>query len=353
MKKMTSGTSIFHEEGPPVLMGYIVTGLCQLRKKMKTTFGLNLFGCIVSLIMLVGCNSQELISPDELNTNQDKQKSWLTKNVVIVVIDGPRFSETWGDPTRQYIPNMGGTLANQGVQYNWFYNDGPTYTTSGHTALTTGKYQIMQNDGSEFPQNPSIFQYWLNHTKFSPHKALIATSKEKLRILADCSDLEWRGKYNPIFDAENREDKETFETSIAYLKKHQPNLALIHFKGPDHHGHNNDWIGYLNSITETDQYVNDLWNYLQKDPNYQNITTLFVTNDHGRHLDNVRDGFKSHGDYCEGCLHINLLAIGPDFKSGISINQQRETIDIAPTISELMGFKFPTTKGEILYELFK
>ena len=78
-----------------------------------------------------------------------------------------------------------------------------------------------------------------------------------------------------------------------------------------------------------------------------------MTNDHGRHNDNVRDGFISHGDFCEGCMHINLYAAGPDFQSNLVLNQPRQLVDISATIAEIMNFEHAGSSGEVMWELFK
>lgn len=306
----------------------------------------------VAILLFLGCESVDNLSPDSARI-RSSSTFYKTKNVIIVVVDGPRFSETWGDPDKQFIPNLANNFGPLGVHYNWFYNHGPTYTSSGHTAITTGHYQLMQNDGTEFPTSPSIFQLYLNQTQTNPRSAQIITSKAKLSVLADCKDISWRGKYNPLINARDREDKSTYQVAVNTLIQDQPNLMLIHFRGPDVNGHANNWTEYLNSISETDGYVWDLWKFLQNQEAYKGKTTLFVTNDHGRHLDHIRDGFKSHGDNCEGCLHINLFTAGPDFNTGQVIDNQREIIDLAPTIAELMGFQIPDNQGTILTELFK
>ena len=44
------------------------------------------------------------------------------QNVVVVIIDGARYSETFGDPARTYIPKMD-ILAEYGTYIDEFYND--------------------------------------------------------------------------------------------------------------------------------------------------------------------------------------------------------------------------------------
>ncbi len=304
------------------------------------------------ITLLAGCESVEVLNPASTYIKEG-DNSFQTENVVVVVIDGPRFSETWGDPDKEFIPKLAKELAPQGTVYTNFYNQGPTFTTSGHVAVTTGRYQLMPNDGSALPHFPSIFQFYLNQTGQGPESAQIISSKAKLGILADCTNNKWRGKYNPITDTQDRPDHKTFNAALQVLKNDHPNLLLIHFRGPDAAGHGNDWQGYLNSISETDHYVWELWNFLQAEVYYRNHTTLLVTNDHGRHLDHIKDGFISHGDRCQGCLHINLFAVGPDFKTGQLIHHPRQSVDIAPTIAQLLGFSIPQSHGNVLVELFK
>src|SRR5690606_4502660 len=96
--------------------------------------------------------------------------------------------------------------------------------------------------------------------------------------------------------------------------EHKPVLTLINLLDIDVWGHANNWEKYIKAIKELDGFALDLWQTVQSDPEMRNQTALYITNDHGRHLDGHKDGFKSHGDGCEGCRHISLLALGPDRK---------------------------------------
>ena len=113
------------------------------------------------------------------------EKTYLTKNVIVLVIDGPRYSETFGDTSYQYIPHLANDLAPQGVLFTNFRNNGKTNTNSGHAAITTGVYQNIKNNGTELPKYPSIFQYFLKEKKYPKEKAWIVASKGKLNILAN------------------------------------------------------------------------------------------------------------------------------------------------------------------------
>jgi hypothetical protein len=284
---------------------------------------------------------------------------YKTKNIFVVIMDGPRYSETWGDPAHQYIPHMANDLAKQGIIYTQFYNDGPTYTNAGHSAITTGNYQEINNSGQELPQNPSLLQYWLKQYSQDNNKAWVITSKDKLEILANCNNTDWKDKYMPSTRCGNNgngtgycDDNTTYGNIISVLQQDHPQLVLINFKEPDASGHAGNWINYLNGIKQSDNYIYQLWSFIQSDINYKDKTTLFVTNDHGRHLDGVADGFVNHGDTCMGCRHINLFAAGPDFKKNVIEQTRRGQIDIPATTAEILGVSMPTGKGAVMKELF-
>lgn len=297
------------------------------------------------------------------STNQwNRSQNYKTQNVIIIVADGMRYSEGWGDSTHQYIPHMSEIFSKQGVINTRFYNQGGTYTSAGHTSLTTGVYQSINNGGMEYPKNPSIFQYWNQATNNEQIKSWIITSKDKLAVLGDCTDELWKGKYLPSVNSGidglglgsgYRVDSLTFKTAIGILQENHPNLVLINFREPDSSGHTGIWTNYINGVRKTDEYIYRLWQFLQNDNNYKNTTTIFVTSDHGRHLDNVADGFAGHGDDCDGCRHLNFFAFGPDFKKGIILDVNHEQIDIPVTIAEMLGFTMLTSEGRVMTELFE
>ncbi len=285
--------------------------------------------------------------------NKITPSNFKTKNVIVLIIDGPRFTETWGDPNNVLIPNLHNRLAAKGVINQEFYNLGNTHTIPGHTAIVTGIYEDLDNNGRQYPSYPSFLQHWLKITRNNPNKAWIVTSKEKLEVLSNCSSIDWRNSYLPSIDAKDRFDKSTFVAAKQILENFHPNLMVINLKGPDWWGHHRNWELYKQGISQTDSMLNALYDIIETDTIYKGKTTLIMTNDHGRHLDGLRDGFVNHGDKCLGCTHINFFGYGPDFKMGKLINTQREQIDIVPTITHLLGFQMNQCNGHIMTELFK
>lgn len=277
---------------------------------------------------------------------------------IIIVIDGPRWTETYGDSTCQYIPNIGKKLRPLGTLFTDFRNNGPTYTNSGHTAILTGVHQSVPNDGSKLPKNPSIFQYLLEQQKLDKRKAWILTSKGKLEMLANTKDKDWWNTYMPstycgvngsgIGYPDDRRMMPTFEKIIL---EHQPKLTMINLLGIDAWGHQNNWDKYIENHLIIDSLVAHLYRTIEADPVMKGKTNYYITNDHGRHIDGHKDGFVSHGDGCEGCRHISLLAIGPDFEKGREITEMYDQIDLTATIAYLLNVKMPTSKGCVIEDL--
>lgn len=309
---------------------------------------------LLSLVTLFSFSS--FCAADDTKT----AKEYKTKHVIILVIDGPRWSETYGDTTYQNVPNMKYKLAPQGVFFNNFTNEGPTYTLSGHTALTTGVYQKLENSGKAIPKNPSIFQYYLKQYKADKRKAWVLASKGKLNVLGQTKNKEWLRQYYPsVYAGTNGSglgypsDKKMWPIFAEIINHQVPAISIINLLEADAWAHQKNWDRYISSIKQNDEIALKCWQLIQRHPQLKDNTTLFITNDHGRHLDDVKDGFVSHGDKCEGCKHISLIGLGPDFKTNTVIDNQYDLIDINATAAELLHIDMPTAKGNVIWEMIK
>lgn len=307
------------------------------------------FSLLTACIIYFGSSSQFL------------SQNYKSEYSIILVIDGPRYSETFGDTSCKYIPKMGKKLIKEGIFFANFKNNGPTYTVPGHTAMTTGNYQRISNSGTSLPKKPSIFQYYLKATNAPKTDAYIVASKGKLDVLANTKNKKWRNQYiGSTYCGPNgggigygRDDKTFSKVTELISGNNPPHLMLINLLAVDVYGHANNWDKYLESIVVCDNYVDSLWQLIQTNPLLKDKTTLFITNDHGRHLDGKKTGFIGHGDNCLGCRHISLLVLGPDIEKGKIVKQEAQLIDISKTISKMMKFEMPTSNGRFLNELFE
>lgn len=309
----------------------------------KSKFNLTL---IVILGFLFSCHKTTITST-----------KYLTEKVIIIVMDGARYTETWGDSTHTFTPNLSSIVAKKGCAFDNFYNNGATYTSPGHLAMLSGQYYNINNSGSELPPFPTIFQYF---NQSHPNKSSwLISSKDKLEVLTNTSDTTYNNLYLANTDCGinglgtgYREDSITLYNSLNILASQQPDLTIINFREPDFTAHQSDSLGYLNQIKIVDSLIYEIFKFTETDINFKGKTTMFITNDHGRH-DDLNGGYSSHGDNCLGCRKIMLYATGPDFRTNFVVQSSNELTDIATTVAELLCFDLPNSQGKVIKELFK
>jgi len=273
-----------------------------------------------------------------------------TRHVVIVAIDGARWSETFGNPSLGLHPHLIGELSALGSRPALFQNVGQTLTVPGMSAIVTGTLQPIANDGSERPHLPTVFEY-LRQQQGTPDSLVrIVARKPKLDVLAYSDAPGYGAAYGAHARVGLASDRQTSDTARAELLRYRPTLMLVHFGDPDIIAHQGDWPGYLEALRVADSLTWALWNDIQADPEMAGRTTLFVTNDHGRHLDNF-GGFQNHGDGCDGCRHIMMVMDGPDCFAGYQSEAHHDQRAIARTAGYLLGLDMPLADGAVMDDL--
>lgn len=273
-----------------------------------------------------------------------------TQYVVIVSIDGGRYSETLGHPTLAYHPRIGYDMAAIGARPTRFENIGVTNTNPGHSALVTGTLQPIANDGSERPHKPTIFEYLRKH-KGTPQSLLrLYLRKAKLDVLAHSDHPDYGAAYGAATPTSHASDLAVFTAARAGILATRPVASLVHFGDPDLEGHANDWPGYLTALRLADSLTWQLWTAIQADPVMGGKTTMLISNDHGRHLDGF-GGFQNHGDGCDGCRRILLMMVGPDNRVGFVGAGTHEQRAVARTAGWLLQVAMPLADGVVMDEL--
>jgi hypothetical protein len=310
---------------------------------------------------------------DSSSSAQPSASRYLTERVLLVIIDGPRDSETFGDSARTNIPFLSRLARGEGFFSRQVRNMGETETMPGHCALFTGNYEDLRNwaiyrfgvrGSCPRPSYPTLFERLRKERGAPASAAVLHSSKMKIACLA-WSDAEGYGEKCgasnecgewELFGPGYSDDKPTFDRAKLEMQHGDATLLVVHFAGPDNRGHAGDSTGYVAAIRRADAFTGALWRLAQELPAWRGKTTLFVASDHGRHLDGVREGFSGHGHgcKCEGCRVILFAAAGPDFDgTPEEITTRREQVDIAATIAELLGISREGMQGEVMTELFR
>jgi hypothetical protein len=108
-----------------------------------------------------------------------------------------------------------------------------------------------------------------------------------------------------------RLDAFTHYFALEHLKKKQPDVIYISYGETDDFAHDGRYDEYLKSARRTDQFIGDLWSWVQSQKKYKDKTTFLITTDHGRGTTPI-ESWRSHGDEIAGASQIWFAVIGPD-----------------------------------------
>jgi hypothetical protein len=246
---------------------------------------------------------------------------------------------------------MWNELRPQGALCSNFRNLGLTLTNPGHGSILSGVWQLIANDGSQRPANPTLFEYYRQQTSAPAADVLLVGEKPKLDAVAYSVDPAYGAAYGAAVDVQNTSDLENYDALIARLQTDRPHFVLASFAAVDLKGHAGVFSDYTRAIETVDSLALLTWNYLQSDPQYAGRTTLFITADHGRH-DDAHGGFQNHGDTCDGCQHIPLLVLGPDIHAGHVVTTLYTQRDLCTTVGSILGVATPESQGTRINEVF-
>ncbi|MNQ39348.1 Metalloenzyme superfamily protein [compost metagenome] len=135
----------------------------------------------------------------------------------------------------------------------------------------------------------------------------------------------------------------THYQALDELKNKKPKVLYIAYGETDEWAHHAQYRSYLDAANQVDKWIQEIWNFVQNDPQYKNKTTLFITVDHGRG-DKVKAQWTDHGSDVPGASEIWFAAMGPEIapKGEIKTNSQLYQKQFAQTIAKIMGYNFKT-----------
>jgi hypothetical protein len=274
--------------------------------------------------------------------------------LVLVIIDGARYTETLGDPGHSFAPELA-RLAAEGCAPGPILNSGDTVTIAGMSAIHTGAWDAWRTDprGEVYQAVPTHWEYFRKLRDRPPNDAFyVLEGLDYDSLWKPSRHAEYGQDYWPTFRTRGWSDAEVFDSFVQVIEQARPAFTVLYLADVDAAGHSGSWERYTDAVTAADAIVAQVWDLVQSTAGYAGRTTLLVTSDHGRH-DDAHGGFGGHGDGCEGCRQVTFLAIGPDIDPGCAPPAQPRTIvDVAPTIGRVLGYDATYGEGEVMEEIF-
>jgi len=145
-------------------------------------------------------------------------------------------------------------------------------------------------------------------------------------------------------------DELTFFMTKEIMNRFAPSLLVVNFWDIDI-AHFGAYSLYLEAIRRTDRLVHELWQHAQSLPQYRDRTTLVVVPEMGRDSDIAGNGFANHRSGDESCRRVWLVAVGAGVPRGTGTERPIRTLDVAPTVAQMLGFKMAECEGKPLAEL--
>lgn len=151
-----------------------------------------------------------------------------------------------------------------------------------------------------------------------------------------------------------RLDAFTHHYMMEYVKKHSPRLVYIAYGETDDFAHDGAYDHYLKSARQTDEFIKEIWDYIQSTPQYKDKTTLLITTDHGRGTV-PKESWKGHGTSVKNADQIWIAALGPDTEAlGANVKGQYYQNQIAATVAKALGINYKQPKaGKALTTVLK
>lgn len=135
--------------------------------------------------------------------------------------------------------------------------------------------------------------------------------------------------------------------AIDAMEAFKPRVMAVCF-GEIDCAHYGSWSRYVEAIERTDVLTHRLWKAVQENPGYRDRTLMLILPDHGRELESSGGmGFVHHSDFYkgtgadEGCRRVWMLAIGPGFGRGKSVDTATPITAVAATGLEALGLDAP------------
>jgi hypothetical protein len=341
----------------------------------------------------------------------------LTQNIIIITTDGFRWQEVFkgidtaiannkkyneGDSAYLYrkywdtdvdrrrkklMPFLWTTIAEKGRIYGnrelgcRVDNANPYwFSYPGYSEIFTG-YADTNINSNSYPPNPhvTVLEFFNNQSRLKGKVAAFGAWEAFNRILNEnrsgipvIAGFDTTGGRNPVANERmiNRLLKDSYKpwhedecldvfthhAAMEWLKTRKPRALYIAYGETDEWAHAGHYRSYLDAGHQVDAWIKEIWEFVQRDAQFRNKTTLFITVDHGRG-DLNKEEWTSHGSKISDSHEMWFAVIGPDTPAAGEIKQEMQLYQqqFAQTFARLMSFKYKAAHpvAEEISDIFK
>lgn len=288
-------------------------------------------------------------------------------SAIVLVVDGVRTDEFCGTtpsdltgvPGDAMAPDVWADLAPDAAWHRGLLNTGVTITAPAHAALLTGTPEPYANFPMRGDDGPALYRP-LVPTLFEAARARLGLDAEDVVLVANTGLLEGLTRsatpggegatWDLVPDATDddgwpSDDAGVLDEIRRLVDEGPPRLVVANLHDVDRAGHYGEDPEYPARIGMVDAEIAAFYQWLRDEhPAYAANLLLVVTADHGRHRGAAEDGWRNHGDACDGCREAPLFVVGPGFAPG-EMPTAPHALDLAPTIAAHLGFPLPWAQG--------
>jgi hypothetical protein len=136
---------------------------------------------------------------------------------------------------------------------------------------------------------------------------------------------------------EVRHDAYTFRFAMDHLARQRPRLLYLGLGETDDWAHDGRYDRMIEALARTDEYVKQLWTWLEAQPDYRGRTHILITTDHGR--GRTPKDWRSHGEDVAGAGETWMAFVSPAMarRGEWSNHPPLATAQVAATLIAWMG----------------
>ena len=106
-----------------------------------------------------------------------------------------------------------------------------------------------------------------------------------------------------------RHDAYTFGLAMGHLRTARPRVLYLALGETDDWAHDGRYDRVLETLARTDDFLRQLWTWLESQREYRGRTHILMTTDHGR--GHTGTDWRSHGAKIEGAQHVWMMFVSP------------------------------------------